>query len=55
MSTGPPSRTSDEAREQRPFVRAYVRRHHPDIGGHPAVFAAGLTVLRAELRPALTG
>jgi hypothetical protein len=59
MPIRPPSRTSDEAREQRRIMRAYVRRHHPDVGGDPAAFAAGLTVLRAELRlagrPAPTG
>jgi hypothetical protein len=49
MPVGPPSRCSDEARERRRLVRAYVRRHHPDIGGDPAAFAAGLTALRAEL------
>jgi hypothetical protein len=49
MPVGPPSRCSDEEREQRRLVRAYVRRHHPDVGGDPAAFAAGLTALRAEI------
>jgi hypothetical protein len=31
------------------MVRAYVRRHHPDVGGDPGGFAAGLAALRAEL------
>ena len=50
MPTGPPSRLSEEAREQRRIVRAYVRCYHPDVGGDPAAFAAGLTALRAQLR-----
>jgi hypothetical protein len=49
MLVGPPSRCSDEARERRRLVRAYVRRHHPDVGGDPAAFVVGLTALRAEL------
>jgi hypothetical protein len=49
MPVGLPSRCSDEARERRRLERAYVRRHHPDVGGDPAAFAAGLTALRAEL------
>ncbi|QUH01367.1 hypothetical protein HUO13_11625 [Saccharopolyspora erythraea] len=29
-------------------LRAFVRRHHPDVGGDPEVFAAGLDELRAR-------
>jgi hypothetical protein len=29
-------------RERRAEFRAWVRAHHPDAGGDPAVFAAGL-------------
>jgi hypothetical protein len=50
MPIGPPPRFSDEAHERRRLVRAYVRRHHPDVGGDPVAFAAGLAALRAELR-----
>jgi hypothetical protein len=49
MPVGPTSRCSDEARERRRLVRAHVRRHHPDVGGDPEVFATGLSALRAEL------
>ncbi|GHE09206.1 hypothetical protein [Klenkia taihuensis] len=34
--------TRDRAAE-----RAFVRAHHPDVGGDPAVFVAGLAALRA--------
>lgn len=35
----------------RAALRAFVRTHHPDVGGDPEVFAAGLAELReAELR-----
>ncbi|CAM01178.1 hypothetical protein A8924_2265 [Saccharopolyspora erythraea NRRL 2338] len=29
-------------------LRAFVRTHHPDVGGDPEVFAAGLAELRAR-------
>ncbi|MEU8638340.1 hypothetical protein AB0C38_39680 [Amycolatopsis sp. NPDC048633] len=31
----------------RAAFRAFVRAHHPDVGGDPAEFAAGLARLRA--------
>lgn len=31
--------------------RAFVRTHHPDAGGDPEVFAAGLERFRARERP----
>ncbi len=34
--------TRDRAAE-----RAFVRAHHPDVGGDPEVFVAGLAALRA--------
>lgn len=34
--------------EQRSAVRAFVRRNHPDVGGDPEHFAAGLAELRAR-------
>jgi hypothetical protein len=30
-------------------LRAYVRAHHPDVGGDPQAFAEGLLRLRADL------
>ncbi|WP_410589001.1 hypothetical protein [Amycolatopsis sp. lyj-23] len=30
----------------RAAFRAFVRTHHPDVGGDPAVFAAGLARFR---------
>jgi hypothetical protein len=33
--------------ERRAFVD-FVRTHHPDVGGDPAVFRAGLAALRAR-------
>lgn len=35
--------------EQRAAVRRFVREHHPDRGGDPEVFAAGLRALRTGL------
>jgi hypothetical protein len=32
----------------RAAFRAFVRAHHPDVGGDPAEFAAGLARFRAE-------
>ncbi|GAA0541301.1 hypothetical protein GCM10011581_37290 [Saccharopolyspora subtropica] len=31
----------------RAAIRAFVRTHHPDVGGDPEVFVAGLAALRA--------
>jgi hypothetical protein len=42
-------RAAEEGRERRRARRAYVRRNHPDVGGDPAAFAAGLAALRTEL------
>ena len=33
--------------EQRAAFRAFVREHHPDRGGDPGTFAAGMDALRA--------
>jgi hypothetical protein len=33
--------------ERRAAFRAFVRTHHPDVGGDPAEFAAGLARFRA--------
>ncbi|WP_336029549.1 hypothetical protein [Geodermatophilus sp. FMUSA9-8] len=41
---------SDDAARRR-AERAWVREHHPDRGGDPAVFAAGLAALRAGRSP----
>ncbi|MFC7344302.1 hypothetical protein [Saccharopolyspora griseoalba] len=34
-------------RATRAEIRAFVRANHPDVGGDPEVFAAGLARLRA--------
>lgn len=34
-------------RDGRAAFREFVRTHHPDVGGDPAVFAAGLARFRA--------
>ena len=48
MSTSVPRPTSADAEAQRRrAVRAFVRRHHPDVGGDPVAFAAGLAALRS--------
>ena len=41
----PPGSTADAL--HRKAVRAFVRQHHPDVGGDPAAFAAGLAALRS--------
>lgn len=38
----------------RAAIRAFARRHHPDVGGDPEVFAAGLAELRAQRQPEST-
>lgn len=43
MDTGRPSSAA-----HRSAVRAFVRQHHPDVGGDPELFAAGLAELRAR-------
>ncbi|MGX7826735.1 hypothetical protein ACTG9Q_16745 [Actinokineospora sp. 24-640] len=35
-------------RDERAEYREFVRRHHPDRGGDPAEFVAGLAALRAR-------
>jgi hypothetical protein len=39
--------TGRDAADRAAF-RAFVRAHHPDVGGDPAEFAAGLARFRAE-------
>lgn len=34
--------------EDRAAYRRFVRAHHPDVGGDPEVFAAGLAELRGS-------
>jgi hypothetical protein len=34
--------------EQRAAFRAFVRAHHPDRGGDPATFAAGVDAMRSD-------
>lgn len=36
--------------EPRAALRAFVRTHHPDVGGDPAAFREGLAAHRAALR-----
>lgn len=36
-----------DAAAARAAFRAFVRAHHPDVGGDPEIFAAGLAELRA--------
>ncbi len=40
-----------DERERRSAFREFVRSHHPDVGGDPASFAAGLACYRAETIP----
>ena len=37
--------------EQRAAFRAFVRAHHPDRGGDPTTFAAGIDAIRADHGP----
>jgi hypothetical protein len=46
---GGPVSSDDAAR--RAEWRQFVRDHHPDRGGNPEVFAAGLNAYRAGRRP----
>jgi hypothetical protein len=44
---------ADDERARRRARREFVRGHHPDRGGDPAVFAAGLAALdHPRVRPA---
>ena|GEM_PF-777703 len=43
-----PGRTPGTDRAQRAAERAFVRAHHPDVGGDPEAFATGLAALRAR-------
>ncbi len=43
--------TDGDGAERRAF-RAWVRAHHPDAGGDPGEFAAGLARWRERLAPA---
>lgn len=43
MSAAPPDRPPSTPSE----FREFVRRHHPDVGGDPEVFAAGVAAWRA--------
>ncbi|MFI0351905.1 hypothetical protein [Actinomadura sp. 9N407] len=45
------ARTTAAERERAEF-RAWVRAHHPDVGGDPAEFADGLRRIRGSLSPA---
>ncbi len=50
----PTPRVSDELAARRAF-REFVRTHHPDRGGDPAVYVAGLAALRRRRTPAGRG
>lgn len=53
MSGAPPHRARSERPPRTPSeFRAFVRRHHPDVGGDPDVFAAGVAAWRASSAPA---
>lgn len=41
--------------EERAAYRAFVRDNHPDRGGDPDAFVAGLAALRARPEPAVAG
>lgn len=46
------TRTGDgPSADERAAFRAFVREHHPDRGGDPEAFAAGLTRFRAGVLP----
>jgi hypothetical protein len=45
----PDEHESTAAARRRAF-RAFVRAHHPDVGGDPAVFAAAVVAYRAAER-----
>ncbi|MCY7365534.1 MAG: hypothetical protein LH469_09555 [Frankiaceae bacterium] len=53
MRGAPPDRPRPEPPPRTPSeFRAFVRRHHPDVGGDPEVFAAGVAAWRAGSAPA---
>lgn len=45
--------TGTQDDDARAHLRAFVRAHHPDVGGDPETFATGLAELRAR-RDAVT-
>ena len=49
MSAGDPA--PDRVTDPRAALRAFVRTHHPDVGGDPVAFREGLSELRAALGP----
>ncbi|GAA4796394.1 hypothetical protein GCM10023200_35590 [Actinomycetospora chlora] len=44
--------TTDTRVDARARVRAFVRTHHPDVGGDPVAFREGLAALRRQERGA---
>ncbi len=44
--SNPPARRHVAGAEERRAFRAFVRSHHPDVGGDPVLFAAGLAAWR---------
>lgn len=48
--SAPPVRRLDLA--ERAAYRAYIRAHHPDVGGDPQAFTAGLARWRERALPA---
>lgn len=42
-------------RAQRSMERAFIRAHHPDVGGDPQAFVEGLAALRRGQRSAPAG
>jgi hypothetical protein len=49
VSAGDPA--PDRVPDPRAALRAFVRTHHPDVGGDPVAFREGLAQLRAALGP----
>jgi hypothetical protein len=47
---GPRTPGRGSAPDPRAALRAFVRAHHPDVGGDPEAFRAGLAAHRAALR-----
>jgi hypothetical protein len=50
VSAGDPA--PDRVTDPRAALRAFVRTHHPDVGGDPVAFREGLAQLRAAPGPA---
>jgi hypothetical protein len=44
-----------DARAEKAAYRAFVRANHPDVGGDPAAFAAGIERFRSAARDTTTG